>query len=68
MVVVNSFAEHLIEGNLPNLKNWTQCKYHPVIQFHKFSKVLEKMELHDVIWKYFPLKNYQSSNTVVERK
>ena len=40
MVVVNSFAEHLIEGNLPNLKNWAQCKCRPVIQFHKLYEVI----------------------------
>ena len=55
---VNSFVGHLIEGNFPKLKNWAQVKCHPLIQFKEFSKISEKIELHDVRWKYIPQKNY----------
>ena len=40
---VNSFVDHLIEGNFPKLKNWAQVKCHPVIQFKEFSKISEKI-------------------------
>ena len=52
MLVVNSFVDHLVEDNFPKLKNWTHVKCNPVIQFKEFSKMSEKIELHDVRWKY----------------
>ena len=55
-VRANSFVDHLIDGNVPKLKNWAQVKCHPVIQFKAFSKISEKIELHDVRWKYLPQK------------
>ena len=56
LVGVNSFVHHLIEGNFPKLKNWAQVKCNPVIQFKAFSEISEKIELHDVRWKYLPQK------------
>ena len=53
---VNSFVDHLINGNLPKLRNWGQVKCNLVIQFKEFSKISRKIELHDVRWKYFPQK------------
>ena len=39
--------------NFSKLKNLKQVKCSPVIQFKEFSKI-DKIELHDVIWKYLP--------------
>ena len=39
--------------NFSKLKNLNQVKCSPVIQFKEFSKI-DKIELHDVIWKYLP--------------
>ena len=47
MVGVNLFADHLIKGNFSKLAQ-------VVIQFKEFSKISEKLELHDVGWKYLP--------------
>ena len=37
---LNSFAEHVIKGNFPKLKNWAQVKVklNPVIQFIEFRR------------------------------
>ena len=58
MVGLNLLFDHLIEGNFPKLKNWAQVKCSPVIHFKEFSKISEKMELHNLRWKYPPQKNY----------
>ena len=49
---VNSFVNHLIKSNSETQKQ-TQVKCNPVIPFKEFSNISEKIELHDVRWKYF---------------